>query len=156
MGSWCPFSTVKIKKCYPLAIEKLFNTDILSIWEFPQLRKQYPFGLKGQGGKTVAARLSCITTMGIPVLKSSLTHLPRTKWPPFGRWYFQTHFANEKYCILIKFSLGLDNGLALKRWQAIIWTNADLIHWRINAALGGDKLNSLRPMTFNSLNPPRW
>ena len=25
--------------------------------------------------------------------------------------------------------------------QAIIWTNADLIHWRIYAALGGDELN---------------
>ena len=26
------------------------------------------------------------------------------------------------------------------RWQAIIWTNADLIHWHIYVALGGDEL----------------
>ena len=28
------------------------------------------------------------------------------------------------------------------RRQAIIWTYADLIHWRIYAALGGDELNN--------------
>ena len=27
--------------------------------------------------------------------------------------------------------------------QAIIWTNTDLIHLRIYAALGGDELNSI-------------
>ena len=27
--------------------------------------------------------------------------------------------------------IGSDNGLAPNRWQAIIWTNADLIHWRL-------------------------
>ena len=35
---------------------------------------------------------------------------------------------------------GLDSGLAPNRWQAIILTNADLIPWRIYAALGGDEL----------------
>ena len=38
-------------------------------------------------------------------------------------------------------NIGLDNGLAPKRRQAIIWTNADPIHWRIYAALGVDELN---------------
>ena len=33
---------------------------------------------------------------------------------------------------------GLDNGLAPNRRQAVIWTNADPIHWRIYAALGGE------------------
>ena len=33
-----------------------------------------------------------------------------------------------------------DNGMAPNRRQVIIWTNADLIHWRIYAALGGDEL----------------
>ena len=61
---------------------------------------------------------------------------------------------NEKLCILIKISLtfvprgpidnkpalDLDNGLTPNRQQAIIWTNADHIHWRIYAALGGDEL----------------
>ena len=31
-------------------------------------------------------------------------------------------------------------GLASNRRHAIIWTNADPIHWRIYAALGGDEL----------------
>ena len=30
--------------------------------------------------------------------------------------------------------------------QAIIWTNADLIHWRIYAALGGDDLKVVLEM----------
>ena len=29
----------------------------------------------------------------------------------------------------------------IARWQAIVITNADAIHWRIYAALGGDELN---------------
>ena len=37
-------------------------------------------------------------------------------------------------------SIDLDNGLAPNRRQAIIWTNADPIQWRIYAALGGDEL----------------
>ena len=36
--------------------------------------------------------------------------------------------------------IGLDNGLAPNRRQAIIWTNAQPIHGRIYAALGGDEL----------------
>ena len=32
--------------------------------------------------------------------------------------------------------IGSGNGLESIRRQAIIWTNADIIHWRINAALG--------------------
>ena len=31
----------------------------------------------------------------------------------------------------------LDNSMAPNRRQAIIWTNADLIHWRLHVALGG-------------------
>ena len=37
---------------------------------------------------------------------------------------------------LTKLSIGLDNGLAPNRRQAIIWTNAGLIYWRIYAAWG--------------------
>ena len=32
--------------------------------------------------------------------------------------------------------------LVPNRRQAIIWTNADPIHWRIYAALGGDELKN--------------
>ena len=42
--------------------------------------------------------------------------------------------------------VGLDNGLALNRWQAIIWTNADPIPWRIYAALAGDEYTHLAPV----------
>ena len=31
---------------------------------------------------------------------------------------------------------------APNRWQAIIWTNADPVHWRLYAALGGDELKT--------------
>ena len=41
-------------------------------------------------------------------------------------------------------SIGLDNVLAPKRRQAIIWTNTDPIDWRIYAALGGDELMATR------------
>ena len=37
----------------------------------------------------------------------------------------------------------IENNSALaNRRQAIIWTNADPIHWRIYAALGGDELKT--------------
>ena len=38
-----------------------------------------------------------------------------------------------------KQAFGLDNGLAPTRWEAIIWTNADAIHWPIYATLEGDE-----------------
>ena len=41
------------------------------------------------------------------------------------------------------------------RWQAITWTNADLVHWRIYAALGGDEWSmmwSITPHTKNYTN----
>ena len=38
-------------------------------------------------------------------------------------------------------TIGSDNGLAPSRRQAIIWTSADSVHWRIIVALGGDELN---------------
>ena len=66
------------------------------------------------------------------------------------------HFCEWKVSIFVKFPLkfvpkgpilqqpgiGLDNGLAPNRRQAIIWTNADPILSRIGlyAALGGDEL----------------
>ena len=59
-------------------------------------------------------------------------------------------FVNEKFGILVKISLKfvskgpIDNNPALaqimasNRRQAIVWTNADLIHWLTYVALGGD------------------
>ena len=67
--------------------------------------------------------------------------------------------------VLIKISLKLvpaipiDNKPALvqviawrrtgDKWQAITWTNDDLVHWRLHAALGGYELN-----TFHYNNVP--
>ena len=68
-----------------------------------------------------------------------------TKWLLFRRRYLQMHFMNENFCILVKISLKFflrvqliitqHNDLAPKRRQVIIWTYADLVHWRIYAAL---------------------
>ena len=54
---------------------------------------------------------------------------------------------NEKFILLLaevcsygsnwqQVSIGSGNGLAPNRRQAIIWTNADAVHWLKNAALG--------------------
>ena len=72
---------------------------------------------------------------------------------------FKCIFVNEMFCILVIGywqwpSTGSDNGLVPNRRQAIFWTNADLIHWRIYAALGGGYLyletlwNDEKDMTF--------
>ena len=45
--------------------------------------------------------------------------------------------------VLVSFrrnSIGLNNGLAPNRGQAIIWTHTDAVHWRIYAALKEYKL----------------
>ena len=47
-------------------------------------------------------------------------------------------------------SIDLDNGLATNRWQAIIWTNADPIHWCIYVALRGDELTHLNHRKLNT------
>ena len=83
-------------------------------------------------------------------------------WPPIRRRYFQMHFREWKVLYFNKdftevcswwsnwqFSSGLDNGLAPNRPQPIIWTNADLIHWSIYAALRG-----IWPNTWTNINLP--
>ena len=77
---------------------------------------------------------------------------------------FRYNFVNEKLGILIKISLkfvpnhSIDNNPALvkmmawreNRRQAIIWTDADQIHWHIYAALGGDELTEWM-LTYSQL-----
>ena len=73
---------------------------------------------------------------------------------------FKCIFVNENIWISIKIwlkfvpkgrinilysNIGSNNGLAPTRRQAIIWTNADPIHWYIYAALGGDELTLIIP-----------
>ena len=67
--------------------------------------------------------------------------------------YSKTFFWMKLFQFQIKFRwkmfLGVqliicsDNGLAPSRRQVIIWTNADPVHRRIYAALGGDELKKL-------------
>ena len=45
-------------------------------------------------------------------------------------------------------SIGSGDGLAPNRRQAIIWTNADPVRWRIYAALGGDELIKSSPVNM--------
>ena len=72
-------------------------------------------------------------------------------WRRYADDNFRCVFVNRNVCILIEISLkfvrrnainnkasiGLHNGLATSRRHAIIGNNADPIHWRIYAALGG-------------------
>ena len=83
-----------------------------------------------------------------------LTHLSMDKMAVISQTIFSYAFSWMKnFALWFKFLYSLfarvqltitqhwfDNGLALDRQQAIIWTNADLIHWRIYAALGWDEL----------------
>ena len=51
------------------------------------------------------------------------------------------------------------NGLAPNRRQAINWTNADPVHWRIYAALGRDELkyvNHVRSVTTDAMISSLW
>ena len=45
--------------------------------------------------------------------------------------------------------IGLDNGLPPIRQQAIIWNSANLVNWRIYAALGEDELKQ-QPLSWVS------
>ena len=42
---------------------------------------------------------------------------------------------------------GSGNGSAPNRQQAITWSNTDPVHWRLYAALGGDELISIGPLS---------
>ena len=83
-----------------------------------------------------------------------VTHLPLNKMDTVSQTDFSDAFSwMINFVFWLKFhwnffplrvqltkpSIGLDNGLAPNRRQAIIWTNADPVHWRIYAALGGDE-----------------
>ena len=87
---------------------------------------------------------------------NELSHLPLDKMAVrFRKQYFQMHFREWICCILIKIllkfvrkglidkTLALDQIIAWHWGQDIIWTNAELIHWRIYAAL---REGELRPI----------
>ena len=76
-----------------------------------------------------------------------------TKWPPLWQttisnafsWMKMIEFRFDFYWVqgsrLQWAGIASGNGLAPIRRQAIIWTNADTVHWRTYAALGRDELN---------------
>ena len=96
----------------------------------------------------------CNTASGIKQWTSNLTPLPQDKITAISQTTFQMHFL-ECFVFWFKFHWRLflrvqltitqhclDNGLAPNRRQAIIWTNAHPINWRLYMALGGDEINN--------------
>ena len=79
-----------------------------------------------------------------------LSHLPLEKiaaiWrTPFSgalpwmkSFYFDSNFTEvcSQWSRWRWGSIGSDNNLAPNRWQAITWTNANPVHWRIYVVLG--------------------
>ena len=87
----------------------------------------------------------------------SLTHLTLDKMAAISQttfsnvfsWMKRFVFQSEFHCFSLKVQLtknriGSGNGLALNNREAIIWINADPVHRRIYAALGGDVLSDKR------------
>ena len=64
---------------------------------------------------------------------SLLTHHPVDSMTAISQTIFSGAFSWMKSFV---FGIGLDNGSAPNRRQAIIWTNTETVHWRICAALG--------------------
>ena len=54
----------------------------------------------------------------------------------FFPFWFEFHRSFFQGFNLLWINVGSCNSLATNRWQAIIWTNADPVHWRIFAARG--------------------
>ena len=90
-------------------------------------------------------------------VNSIKTHLPVDKMAAISLTMFPDSFSWMKSIIFwLKFHwrlflmakltnncIGLDIGLAPNRRQAIVWTNADQIHWCIYAALGRRWVNHI-------------
>ena len=82
--------------------------------------------------------------------RQSSVRLFDSKWPPIYRRYFQMYFHQWTFLYFGSnftevcswesnwqwFSIGSVHDFGLTRRQAITWTNADPVHWRIYAALG--------------------
>ena len=90
-------------------------------------------------------------------LELQLTSWGQDKMAVICKQHFQIHFLYwnlmDFYSNFIEIcsqgpnkqwdSIGSDNGLALNRWQAIIWTNDGLIWWPIYALFGLDELKKM-------------
>ena len=64
-----------------------------------------------------------------------------TKWPPFHRRHLKVHFLKKISLKYVPYgSIDSRNGLAPNRWQAIIWSNVSMFHWRMYASFGFNEL----------------
>ena len=54
-------------------------------------------------------------------------------------YFDKKEFDEACFSPVDKASIGSDNGSAPNMRQAIIWGSADLTHWRIYVALGGEE-----------------
>ena len=83
---------------------------------------QHLFSYSGTFGAWSRIHFSCLT-IGNGILMGCWLISPCKKWPPFRKRYFQRHFREWNTW----------HRKATSHY--LIWTNADLIHWRIYAAL---------------------
>ena len=101
------------------------NVNFLPLKTFRNISSQFLF--TGNAFDTKSKRCSFFT------LANELTHGGQDKMATI----LQTTISNAFCCmemfvgpIYYKPSIiGSDNGFTLKRWQAIIWTNDDLVYW---------------------------
>ena len=98
------------------------------------------------------------------LMKYLLTHWGQDKIPTIFQTTFSSPFSSMKIIVFcFKFQVNvvprvqinnkLAFGLVTNRWQAIIWTNASLVHWCIHVSLG---LIGLKPLYMDSHYNHRW
>ena len=90
------------------------------------------------------------------IVSDILTHLPVDKMAAISQTIFSDSFSwmnslyfDQNFPEVFSSgsnwhlpSIGVNNGLAPNRQQAIIWTNDDQIHWRINCGIRGKWVNT--------------
>ena len=80
-------------------------------------------------------------------IHDSLTHLPLENMAAISEDdIFKGIFMNA---IDLVVGISSGNGLRPNRRQAITWTHADPVHWRIYAASGRDELNIWHRTVYN-------
>ena len=135
-------------------VRRIHRWPVNSPHKWPVTRKMFPFDDAIKTGIKVKSCWSTgwqfMTQVIVGVVMFQLI-FPGQNGRHFADDIFKCISMYEKFCILFEFhwslflrvpftifQLGLDNGLAPIRLQAIIWTNAHPVHWRIYEALRGD------------------
>ena len=125
------------------------------------------YGIGVSGPNAPCSGICIYWAMQCRVLKLITT---LAKGPPFCKRCFPMHFR-ELFVLYFKLcctdvrswrsdlqyhNIGLDNDLAPNRRKAIIWTNADSIHWRIYTALEWDELKQRLINTIEMLDQSQF